>query len=153
MTFSPFAPSRQSPRRPIDADGRPIDLRPITWNAIIIFGVVPGAAGLLGISGRSHGLARGIWYGVALAAATITLCWLISIRFESRHLGETAEFWLRHEGIVRPRFFAGAIGTAVASVLVLIGGIVSAAPEVSGAAVAPAFVSTSLLVLMWGKVP
>jgi hypothetical protein len=137
----------------MDKDGRSFDMRPMTWNAIVLFGALPAAVGLIELSTRPHGLAHGIWLGVVLTSAAISLCWLISIRFESRHLGESAEFWLRHEGVIRPRAFAVALTASAVSLLVLIGGIAMANSVVAGTAVAPAFVSAAVVALMWGKVP
>jgi hypothetical protein len=106
---------------------------------------------------RAYGTASGLgpWHLVGRSARVsgYFLCWLISIRFESRHLGESAEFWLRHEGVMRPRAFAIALTAFAVSLLVLIGGIAMASSVVAGAAVPPAFVSAAVVALMWGRVP
>ena len=149
MSLSPFSAARTSPRRPIG-----VDLRRFSGQACLIFAGIPGAIALVGLASDSPGsFAFGFWIGLLAAAGGMALGWLRSMAFESKHLDESAAFWIRQEAKVRPRMFAfcalasglGAVGLAVAKA--------SSSASLAGYSIAPTFVAVSGVVLMWGKVP
>ena len=146
VPFSPFAAPRSSPRRPDIGD-----TRPFTRQARAVIGVGPLLIGILGAV-TNRGLLT-FWTGLALAGAIVTFEYSISLRFEGRHLEETRDFWRDHEARMRPRAFAAnAIGFVVSGGGLAIALGVGAYP-VAAFLLPLAFLSGSIVLLMWGKVP
>ena len=108
----------------------------------------------MGLATDSPGsFAFGFWIGLLLAALGMCAGWLRSIVFESQHLGESAEFWVRQEAKVRPRMFVACALVAALGVVGLAVAGASASASMAGFWIAPTFVAGSVVLLMWGKVP
>lgn len=149
VSLSPFSSPRVLPRRPVG-----LDMRRITGQACLIFAGIPGGVALMGLATDSPGsFAFGFWTGLLMAALAMAAGWLRSMVFESKHLDESAAFWVRQEAKVRPRMFATcALITALGVVGLAVARVSSSAP-VAGFWIAPTFVAGSVVVLMWGNVP
>jgi 4-hydroxybenzoate polyprenyltransferase len=119
----------------------------------VVFGLVPIGLGIFGAATHANGLVRGVWLGLVLAGVATTTCWVWSLAFETAHPHESAEFWLRHEAKIRPRFFRGSAMTVVVGVVVLTLAAAAHWPMLAGLAVAPTVTAACVVVLMWGKVP
>ena len=120
----------------------------------MIFAAIPGAIALVGLATDSPGsFAFGFWLGLLVAAGGMALGWLRSVAFESKHLDESAAFWVRQEAKVRPRMFAFCSVTAGLGVVALATAKASSSASLAGFSIAPTFVAVSGVVLMWGKVP
>jgi hypothetical protein len=81
------------------------------------------------------------------------LGWWRSIYFESRHLFESAEFWIDQEARVRPRAFVASIIVFSVSVVVGVAGILAADSFLAGFVLGPASLGAIIVCVMWGKVP
>lgn len=146
MRLSPFAAPRATPRRPDIGD-----TRSFTRQARNVVGVVPLVIGLLGAVSQ-RGLVN-FWTGLALAGAVVTCEYSLSLRFEGKHLSETRDFWRDHEASLRPRaFVAHAVGFALTGAGLWIA-LARSDLQVAGFFLAPAFLSGSCVLLLWGRVP
>ena len=144
--MSPFAAPRATPRRPDIGD-----TRPFIRQARNVGGVAPLVIGLLGaVSSRSL---VNFWTGLALAGAVVTCEYSLSLRFEGQHLNETRDFWRDHEAMIRPRaIVAHTVGFALTGAGLWIA-LARGDLQVAGLFLAPAFLSGSCVLLLWGRVP
>jgi hypothetical protein len=130
-------------------------MRPVTRRAILLFALIPGAITTASIV-SNHGR-RDYWLGfrAGLLATFILMAigWCSTIRFEGRHLDESAEFWAGHEALIRPLAFRLAIGFGVLllpAALVLWG----FADRVEAGAATTGFLDCVVVfLLLFGKVP
>jgi hypothetical protein len=130
-------------------------MRPATRQARVLLGVVPFALAGLGIltDFRPDSAAFGLKLGVLLAATFNILAWTRSLRFETLHADESAEFWARHEAHMRPRAFLGCCVTLVTTAA---GAVFGLAVGWTSFAVCCAVISAYALILvtiMAGKIP
>lgn len=141
---------RDQPRRP-----QGVDLRSFSASAMLMFGILPMLLLLAWIAKDrdSADCFLGLRLGWLATALLITVSYAWGIVFESRNLGETAEFWARVEARVRPRWFYGAFLIATSSIA---GGLVSwvlGSGVLAGLSLAVLFTATFFVLLLWGKVP
>lgn len=111
---------RDKPRRPVG-----VDLRPMTKQAMWMFGVVPVAIGSYSLLNhhRRYDFFLGFRVGVVVVALFCTACWAVSVHFEGQHLDESAAFWAQHEAYIRPLAY---YGHAAAGSIACAGGLASA---------------------------
>ncbi len=146
MRLSPFGPPRSEPRRP-DID----DMRPITQQALLVVGLVPLGIGMLGLLSQPGG--RWFFVGLVLSSLFVVVAYARSIAFETKHLGESRDFWRDREALIRTRVFLGGLVTFVAGAIALVVAVTSARWGIAGFLLTPVFLAGSFVLLLWGKVP
>jgi len=149
MPLSPFSTARSAPRRPVG-----MDMRPMTRQAMLVFAGIPAVLATLGVTSESPGsFAFGFWIGLLATSLLMAVAWFRSILFESKHLDESAAFWLAQERKIRPRAFVFCALVACLGILGLAVAKSSSSASLAGLCLAPTFVSASSVLLLWGKVP
>jgi hypothetical protein len=126
----------------------------MTRQAMLIFAGIPAVLAILGLSTESPGsFAFGFWIGLLATTTLMALGWLRSILFESKHLDQSAAFWLAQEAKIRPRAFVFCLLVACTGILGLAVAKTSSSASLAGLFLAPTFVSASSVLVLWGKVP
>lgn len=146
-----FNPSpRHNPRRPLG-----VDLRPFSASAMLMFGIMPTLllAGWIAKDRDSLDFFLGLRIGWLATALLVTVSYAWGILFETRNLGETAEFWARVEARIRPRWFYGATFAATTSVVLGLVGWLLGSGLVAGLNFSVFLTSGFFVLLLWGKVP
>src|SRR4051812_42877034 len=86
------------PPRPTNVDGSHFDMRPLTRQALLLFGLVPTLLltySLL-VAHETRGFGLGLRCGALVGFAIALAGWIRSWRFETRHLDWSRESWERH---------------------------------------------------------
>jgi hypothetical protein len=149
VQVSPFAYAKTAPRRPLGTD-----LRGITRQALLVFSLAPAVIATLALISHPHpDFGSGVWLGVLVSALGIGLGWARGIAFESRHTDESANFWMAHEAVIRPRMFYSCLVVTGIGLVIFLAAVVSGGPFLGGLCMAPTYTTTAIVLLMWGKVP
>ena len=100
---------------------------------MVLLAVVPAAIATCLILSDPHvRFAVGVYIGIVVAATCIGIAYLRSLVFESRHLGESADFWLSQEAKVRPRAFYSCLLLAGVGTLIVVLALAKNATFVAG---------------------